>query len=46
MSDWLGFDSWLDPKLFMSLTQMMNYTYMIMGDNKVLYKSFYTLNIS
>ena len=35
LSDWLGFDSWLYPKSFMSLMQMKNYTYMVIDDGKV-----------
>ena len=35
LSDWLGFDSWLYPKSFMSLMWMKDYTYMVIDDGKV-----------
>ena len=31
---------------FMHLTQMKDYTYMVTGDSKVMYGSFYILHIS
>ena len=36
LSDWLGLDNWLYPKSFMSLMRMMDYTYMIIDDGKVM----------
>ena len=46
LGDWLGFDSWPDPKSFMSLLRMKDYMYMVIDDRKVPYVSSYILHIS
>ena len=46
LSDPLGFEISPYPKSFISLQQTKEYTYMVIDDDTVLYKSSYILHIS